>query len=101
MHQPAMVCRDLAAGHSWELLEAMMQELPDHFCMEPQLPLLAWKPWSLLLLHHPKDVVRFKLRSNLDLKFRSFAMDSQSRQRFAIDFKGDKLSLLTVCMCVL
>lgn len=47
-----------------------------HFSMEPWLPLAAWKPRCLLLLQHPKDVVRFKLRSNLDLKFRSSAMDS-------------------------
>lgn len=56
---------------------------------------------TVSLCGHPKDVVRFKLKSNLDLKFRSFQMDSQSRVRFAIDFNGDKLSLLIVRMCVL
>ena len=51
---------------------------------------------------HPKeDDIRFKLRFNIDLKFRLSTMYLQSRERFAVDFKGDKLSLLMVCVCVL
>lgn len=44
---------------------------------------------TVSLCGYPKDVVRSKLKSNLDLKFRSFKMDPPSRVRSAIDFKGD------------
>lgn len=49
----------------------------------------------------PKDdTVRFKTRFYLDLKFRLPIMVSQSRGKFATDFKGDKLSLLIMCVRV-
>lgn len=94
MHWSAMGQGDLAAGDAWELQEAAVST--------------SVQKLSSCCLHGnhgaclPKDdTVRFKTRFYLDLKFRLPIMVSQSRGKFAIDFKGDKLSLLIVYTCVL